>query len=374
MSVDTSRALFSTITVYSHLPKQEVEGRLNRALYAVSREGLKFSLIANTDHPSQRPTSTSCITSLWNSFRGIPSSNDLQLNSHTFLLRGRNNQILSLDVHEIQTNNFKRLLTKNGFGACRFISGTDGNFDLLDENTLRRSLDQWNKRNSRQIHADLISSAFHSDSKELDLTHTGCNEAKKLTSLPDAIGLLQQLDSLNLRNNRLNSIGKELLQLYHLKKLNLEGNGLDKLPIDFGKLHHLSELNLNYNDFDEFPKTLCDLKHLKVLSMTSNRIKLISEHITNLQELEVLDLSDNKIAKIPAIIGQMESLRELYLSNNALESMPLEIGHIHTLKLFEASGNRHLQKIPTYIRSKIARNEDSTDLNSSSSSSSSSSE
>jgi hypothetical protein len=66
--------------------------------------------------------------------------------------------------------------------------------------------------------------------------------APQLTSLPDDLGALSQLDALSLHKNCLATLPPSLSRLRDLSRLSLYENQLQELPPGFGQLQKVQEL------------------------------------------------------------------------------------------------------------------------------------
>jgi hypothetical protein len=69
----------------------------------------------------------------------------------------------------------------------------------------------------------------------------------QLRFLPDEIGELRRLESLNVSDNQLSTVPQTLSRLRRLKSLYLHGNVLRTLPVEIVKLKRLAELSLRGN-------------------------------------------------------------------------------------------------------------------------------
>ena len=89
-----------------------------------------------------------------------------------------------------------------------------------------------------------------------------------LTSLPESIGNLTDLVTLDLGHNDLTS-----------------------LPLSIGKLRSLTHfLYLSHNQLKSLPKTISELSNLKYLNITHNQFTILPEsicHLANLRELRL---------------------------------------------------------------------------------------
>ncbi|EPG84205.1 leucine-rich repeat domain-containing protein [Leptospira santarosai] len=92
----------------------------------------------------------------------------------------------------------------------------------------------------------------------------------QLTILPKEIGKLQKLQLLDLSRNRLITLPKEIERLQNLLSLDLNENQLTTLPKEIGKLQKLQELGLSGNRLITLPKEIGQLKNLRWLSLKNN--------------------------------------------------------------------------------------------------------
>ena len=95
-----------------------------------------------------------------------------------------------------------------------------------------------------------------------DIIYLGTN---KLTSLPESIRELTQLENLMLSNNSLTSLPDSIGELTQLKTLYLNGNKLTSLPDTIGNLINLKFLVLSGNELTIYPKSLDKLINTKII-------------------------------------------------------------------------------------------------------------
>lgn len=163
--------------------------------------------------------------------------------------------------------------------------------------------------------------------------------------LPNNIGLLENIEVLNVKNYRkrkrtqtLYSLPDSFGDLCNLKILNLNYNSLSKLPDSFRKLTSLSSLSLNHNSFVEFPSSIKQLNSLKSLDLSYNYIKKLPDfkYLTN---LEHLNLKNNDLTLLPLNLGKLTKLKVLDLSYNTLLCSPEEIMKLKNLRRLNIKKN-----------------------------------
>src|SRR5262249_5010125 len=93
-----------------------------------------------------------------------------------------------------------------------------------------------------------IEEARESGTRKLDLSRL------KLSTLPEAIGHLSQLEVLYLYGNRLSTLPEAIGQLSRLRALYLHGNRLSTLPEAIGQPSRLQKLNISGNRLSTLPE------------------------------------------------------------------------------------------------------------------------
>ncbi|KAM1073039.1 hypothetical protein ACFX2B_017963 [Malus domestica] len=146
--------------------------------------------------------------------------------------------------------------------------------------------------------------------------------SNRIAQLPDTIGDLLSLVSLDLRANDLTALPATFGRLVRLEELDLSSNRLAVLPDTIGSLASLKTLNVETNDIDEIPHTIGHCTSLKELRADYNRLKALPEAVGKIESLEVLSVRYNNIKQLPTTVSSLLSLRELDVSFNELESVP----------------------------------------------------
>ncbi len=102
--------------------------------------------------------------------------------------------------------------------------------------------------------------------------------------------------SLDLSEQDLTVLPKEITKLTNLTKLKLFGNKLTVLPKEIGNLTSLKELYLHYNKLITLPKEIGNLTNLTILDLSHNKLTALPKEIGNLTNLKILDLKGNELS------------------------------------------------------------------------------
>ena len=167
-------------------------------------------------------------------------------------------------------------------------------------------------------------------------------------SLPDSIGNLASLETMDLDGNKLLRLPESIGQLSMLQNLNLDRNELTCLPITIGNLNKLRVLDLDRNKLTRLPDSISNLAMLEDLDVDSNELIWLPKSIGNLTRLQNLYLDHNAIVCLPESIGNLAMLRNLNLDHNLLTCLPESIGHLAELQNLNLNHNV-LRSLPENI-------------------------
>ncbi|CAI5532566.1 unnamed protein product [Closterium sp. Naga37s-1] len=149
--------------------------------------------------------------------------------------------------------------------------------------------------------------------------------SRTVTKLPDAIGDLDRLESLEVELDGLECIPESLQLLTGLKSLSLQSKRLQRLPGNvMAGLTQLQSLSLHACDsLGILPESICFLP-LSSLSISScSSLISLPHHIGALSHLETLKLlSLDNIRVLPESLGDLPQLITLELDLPALEHLP----------------------------------------------------
>jgi hypothetical protein len=132
-----------------------------------------------------------------------------------------------------------------------------------------------------------------------------------------------------------------------ITELNLSNNKLTKIPKEIGKLINLQKLYLQNNYLKIIPKEIGNLINLQKLNLYNNNLTTMPVELGNLINLEGLYLNNNQLTTIPAEIGNLINLEELYLHDNNLTTIPIEITNIINLSI--SYFNNPIEYIPPQV-------------------------
>ncbi|NXB79181.1 LRC40 protein, partial [Donacobius atricapilla] len=161
----------------------------------------------------------------------------------------------------------------------------------------------------------------------------------QLTSLPSALGQLENLQKLDVSHNKLRSLPEELLQLPRLRSLLVQHNELSQLPEGLGQLLSLEELDVSNNQLTAIPTSFALLVNLVRLNLACNQLKELPADLSAMKSLRQLDCTKNYLETVPPKLATMASLEQLYLRKNKLRALP-ELPSCKLLKELHAGENQ----------------------------------
>jgi Leucine-rich repeat (LRR) protein len=121
---------------------------------------------------------------------------------------------------------------------------------------------------------------------------------KPIGKIPDTIGKLKKLKILEAERCELSTIPESIANLTQLEELNLSFNPLGIIPDFIKELQNLTSLSLYDTALTSFPTPILSLNKLRYLNLASNKISSLPDELFELKNLEVLDLRYNELTEI----------------------------------------------------------------------------
>lgn len=192
-----------------------------------------------------------------------------------------------------------------------------------------------------------------------DLIGKGLVELPKELAQPDAY-FIQNITSLNIRDNKLKALPPSLAALTSLKNLNLSGNKWDAETMNefpWGQWSKsLTSLDIGNCSLVQFPSSVYQLENLRSLLAHGNQLTRLPEfdegHLPN---VEVLNLNYNKLQALPGSIGYLTNLRQLYLFMNELSNLPPSFCKLTKLELVQLQNNPSFEGVVEDVRKALQK-------------------
>lgn len=148
------------------------------------------------------------------------------------------------------------------------------------------------------------------------------------------------------KNGLQGELPSSISKLENLEILELQDNKLDSLPLSLGELSRLHVLNIHANRLQEIPLQVLTNCQLQELTASSNKIggTLFSLDVESLDTLHLLDVRNNRISKFSEGTVLLPTLQQLYATNNELSVFPCVEGW-NELLVFTVDSNR-LEALP----------------------------
>ncbi len=143
-----------------------------------------------------------------------------------------------------------------------------------------------------------------------------------LASVPDWIGSLTRLRTLDIGHNLLSALPDSMRELHALEILYIHDNRLSALPDWLGELRALTYLNVAENGLRWLPP------------------------VDGLTELIELRAMHNRLTGVPPL---PPSLRELHLRGNECTSVPEAVRGLPELRMLDLRANRLAGRLPDWL-------------------------
>lgn len=175
-----------------------------------------------------------------------------------------------------------------------------------------------------------------------------------LTSLPENLAQkLPNLIELYLHSNNIAIIPQAIGNLVKLQSLDLSDNALQIICPEIGQLRSLRHLRLANNQLKFLPQELGDLRELETLDVSMNLLRTLPERLHQCLSLQCLTADRNMLQCLPRQLCLLPDLNELSMAANCLTSLPLDMGRSMELQFVFVDNNTHLKALPSYLYNKV---------------------
>ncbi len=163
-------------------------------------------------------------------------------------------------------------------------------FDLadnpLDNNSIVDFHYKFNKRKGYQEFLDDLEWFKKGDKKYF--FHFG-----SLRIFPIEIFDFIELEHLALNGIKINKIPEGIGKLKNLRSLDLSDNNLEEIPQDLFQLANLEELSLNSNNFQRFPDEILDLPKIRKIYICNNKLNTFNRKVFDHPTIETFVALEN---------------------------------------------------------------------------------
>ncbi|KAF1987043.1 L domain-like protein [Aulographum hederae CBS 113979] len=159
--------------------------------------------------------------------------------------------------------------------------------------------------------------------------------------LPSSVGLLQNLEILELQGNALQSLPEAMKSLVSLRVLNISHNQITMLPMESLASLPLVELRAIKNGLAGalFPSSVAGMKYLQRLDVSINDITKIKESgDLDMPALLSLNVSANRLTALPRLSG-FRSLTTIIADENHISVLPIGFTSLQSLKTVNLNSN-----------------------------------
>lgn len=163
--------------------------------------------------------------------------------------------------------------------------------------------------------------------------------SENLTSFPlEILSLADSLEILDLSNNQLTSLPKELAKLTKLKIIFASNNHFETLPEVLGQCNNLEMIGFKSNKINQVSVNSLPPK-LRWLILTDNRIETLPDALGERPKLQKLALAGNMLTELPLTMAKLTNLELVRISANRLTKCPVQLLSLPKLAWFAFSGN-----------------------------------
>lgn len=161
-------------------------------------------------------------------------------------------------------------------------------------------------------------------------------------TLEEALKAPEKVYRLNLSGQDVNIPDETWAKFTKLEFLSLKNDHLREIPQGIGFLSNLKTLDLSGNDFVSLPKSFKNLKSLEEIFLNDEKKFVLDKSIPvlkTLPSLRIMHLENDALLKLPKSFSKMTQLESLYLNNNRFLEVPAEIKRLKNLKFVDLHNN-----------------------------------
>lgn len=147
----------------------------------------------------------------------------------------------------------------------------------------------------------------------------------KLTSIPEEIGLFENLKLIELERNHLSYLPLTLYELKNLETIQIYSNHLEFISKKIDQNINLKNLYLRDNQITMIPSSIKNLTQLKCLDISKNPYKVLPEDLKECKSLEALHLFESQLEVFPRWTSELTNLRRLSFEKHLLKELPEEL-------------------------------------------------
>ncbi|XP_056269401.1 leucine-rich repeat-containing protein 28 [Pseudoliparis swirei] len=175
-----------------------------------------------------------------------------------------------------------------------------------------------------------------------------------LTTLPDSLAQkLPNLIELYLHSNNIVIIPEAIGNLARLQSLDLSNNVLQFLCPEIGRLRSLRHLRLSNNLLKCLPPEIGDLQDLETLDVSMNQLISLPDRLHRCTSLQNLTADHNLLGHVPRQLCWLPRLNQLSMAANRLTFLPLDMGRSRELQFVFVDNNVDLKGLPSYLYNKV---------------------
>ncbi|XP_034733122.1 leucine-rich repeat-containing protein 28, partial [Etheostoma cragini] len=173
-------------------------------------------------------------------------------------------------------------------------------------------------------------------------------------SQPDNLAQkLPNLIELYLHSNNIVIIPEAIGDLARLQSLDLSNNALQFLCPEIGRLRSLRHLRLSNNQLKCLPQEIGDLQDLETVDVSRNQLCSLPHRLHRCTSLQNLTADHNLLSHVPRQLCWLHRLNQLSMAANRLTSLPLDLGRSRELQFVFVDNNVELKGLPSYLYNKV---------------------